>query len=128
MENWRIVNERVIFLRQNLARADNRGDASHKITITLDELYSTGEAQKWRCALSGEELEFTRGGQEWGGKWCNPNSCTLDRIDSSKGYIPGNIQLLTWRVNYIKQHLDNQEFIDICKLVSKTRKTINNYT
>jgi hypothetical protein len=113
---------RLKFLRENLDRASRRGAKSQHIDIGLDRLYKIGEEQDWKCALTGQPLEFTRGGTSWGGKWCNPNSCTLDRINSNKGYIKGNIQLVTWKVNCIKQHFNNSEFIDICRQISKFNK------
>ena len=113
---------RLKFLRQNLSRASRRGEASQYIDVKLDYLYSIGVKQKWKCALTGQPLEFTRGGTDWGGKWCNPNSCTIDRIDSNLGYVEGNIQLVTWKVNCIKQHFDNEEFINLCKQVAEYNK------
>lgn len=107
------------FLGQNLRRAANRAENSQVIKIDLDYVYDIYVDQDGRCELTGEELEFTRGGGYWLGKWCNPNSCTIDRIDSTKGYIKGNIQLVTWKANCIKQHMGNDEFIDFCKDVAR---------
>jgi hypothetical protein len=110
------------FLRQNLQRAANRTENTQPIEVDLDYIYDIGAEQDFYCALTGEELEFTRGGQYWLGKWCNPNSCTIDRIDSDKGYIEGNIQLITWKANCLKQHLNNSEFIEFCKDVARYNK------
>ena len=118
-ENYQDVKNILSFLRQNLTRAANRGDASQKIEVSLDYVYNVGADQDFFCALTGNELEFTRGGQKWLGKWCNPNSCTIDRIDSNKGYVKGNIQLITWKANCLKQHLDNEELIEFCKDVAQ---------
>ncbi len=120
-EDWRYeedfiqVKEILTFLAANLRRAANRGESSQSIEVDLDYVYDVGASQDFQCALTGHDLEFTRGGRYWMGKWCNPYSCTIDRIDSSKGYVKGNIQLITWRANCLKQHLDNDEFIDFCK-------------
>ena len=110
------------FLRANLNRAASRGDRSQEINVSLDYVYEVGASQDFYCALTGEELEFTRGGQMWLGQWCNPNSCTIDRIDSSKGYVEDNIQLITWKANCIKRNLDNNEFIEFCKDVAYYNK------
>lgn len=117
-EDFLEVKSILVFLAANLRRAANRGNASQQIQVDLDYVYDIGAGQDFLCALTGVELEFTRGGTDWLGKWCNPNSCTIDRIDSSKGYVQGNIQLITWRANCLKQHLDNDEFIDFCKDVA----------
>ena len=113
---------RLKFLRQNLERAARRVSKGQVIDVPLDYLYKIGEKQDWHCALTGKPLEFERGGTYWGGKWCNPMSCTIDRIDSTKGYIKGNIQLVTWKVNCIKQHFDNADFVNLCKQVAKHNK------
>ncbi len=113
------IKDILTFLAANLRRAANRGTGSQKIEVDLDYVYDVGAGQDFRCALTGDDLEFTRGGTTWLGKWCNPNSCTIDRIDSSKGYVKGNIQLITWRANCLKQHLDNDEFINFCKDVAR---------
>jgi hypothetical protein len=73
--------------------------------------------QQGQCALTGWALEFTRGGS-WDGK--NPRGATMDRIDNSKGYVRGNIQLVCGLPNVIKGHIDQQTFVDLCKAVAKT--------
>jgi hypothetical protein len=116
------VKKILSFLRANMMRASNRGDVSQKISVTLDYVYKVGSSQNFHCALTGEKMEFERGGDYWLGKWCNPNSCTIDRVNSTKGYVEGNIQLVTWKANCIKQHLNNKEFIDLCKSVARFNK------
>ena len=121
--DWDCANNELIevrsilsYLAKNLSKAKQRNQYG-KFNIDLDYVFDIGEDQNWECALTGDSLEFKRGGQNWLGKWCNPKSCTVDRIDSSKGYVKGNIQLVTWEANCLKQHLDNTEFIDFCKRV-----------
>jgi hypothetical protein len=114
------VKNKLKFLNQNISRAANRGELSQDIDVSLDYLFKIGEDQKWKCKFTGIPLEFTRGGTTWLGKWCNPNSCTIDRIDSNKGYIKGNIQFITWKANCIKTNVNDAEFIEFCKLVAKT--------
>lgn len=121
-ENFKEVKNILSFLRANLTRAANRGSYSQTIDVDLDYVYQVGSSQDFFCALSGVELEFTRGGEIWLGKWCNPNSCTIDRINSSKGYVKGNIQLVTWKANCFKQHATNEEFIEFCKNVAQNCK------
>lgn len=35
------------------------------------------------------------------GTWC-PNSPTIDRIDNTLGYVPGNVWVISWRANELK--------------------------
>lgn len=44
-------------------------------------------------------------------------NASLDRIDSSKGYIKGNIQWVTKEVNFMKQELSNNRFLQLCKII-----------
>jgi len=43
----------------------------------------------------------------------------LDRTDSSKGYVEGNVQLVHKDVNISKNKYELQYFINLCKDVSK---------
>ena len=117
-DNFQEIKTILTFLAANLRRAANRADRSQPIEIDLDYVYNIGASQDFFCAMTGDDLEFTRGGSYWMGKWCNPKSCTIDRIDSSKGYVKGNIQLVTWKANCLKQNEDNSDFIEFCKDVA----------
>ena len=90
------------WFRQNISRAENR---SYGWAVDIDEMdcYIRGYEQGWRCAITGDPLEFTRGGQEFNGQWANPRSCTNDRIDPSQGYTHENLQLVSWEANLFKQ-------------------------
>lgn len=71
------------------------------------------DKQRGRCALSNILLETTEGTIFWGG------TASLDRINSSQGYIEGNVQWLHKDVNRMKWELPQEEFINICGLVYK---------
>lgn len=43
---------------------------------------------------------------------------SIDRIDSSFGYLKENIQLVDKRVNMMKQSYSQEEFILVCKAVA----------
>lgn len=51
------------------------------------------------CAITGQKLVL-------GDKWLQPS---IDRIDSSKGYVRGNLQITTWAANMAKSDLAPQE-------------------
>ena len=94
-------------------KSDAKCRRNLEFTIDLDYLLALVDSQEGRCALSGWTLEFTRGGNFKGGK--NPRGCTIDRIDNSKGYIPGNVQLACCLPNYLKADMDLAEFRALCK-------------
>lgn len=110
------------FIKANLARASHRMKP-RSITIDVDYLYALGEMQHWKCKLTGIPLEFTRGGGYHGGKWINPNSCSIDRIDSTKDYHVGNVQLVCAAANDIKSCYDMDEFVSYATLMIDTYNT-----
>jgi hypothetical protein len=89
--------------------------------VSYKDLCDLFEKQNKRCALTGRKLEFSKTKKEY----CKNRTTTasLDRIDSSKGYIKTNIQWVHKNVNKIKNDLSQQEFINICKEVTEWRMT-----
>jgi len=47
------------------------------------------------------------------------NTVSLDRIDSGKDYLRGNVQLVCTAVNKMKQEYSEELFIHLCKSISK---------
>jgi len=87
------------------------------VAITMDDLEKQFNIQSGKCALTGEDLTF--GSHDKRTTW----NASLDRIDSSKGYISGNIQWVTKRINDMKGSLKEKDFINICKQVTKKHDT-----
>ena len=50
------------------------------------------------------------------------NSPTLDRIDSSKGYVKGNIRIISYRANMLKSNATFEEIKKIYKDSKRIRK------
>lgn len=55
----------------------------------------------------------------------NDYSASVDRIDSEKGYIEGNIQWVHAIVNILKLNFDQEYFIQMCKKISSFNKNNN---
>lgn len=51
----------------------------------------------------------------------HPTNVSIDRIDSSKGYVRGNIALCCWAVNSMKGGLPPDLFVELCRKVVETR-------
>jgi hypothetical protein len=49
------------------------------------------------------------------------NSPSLDCIEPSLGYVPGNVSVVSWRANRIKSNGLLNELIDICLYIAKHR-------
>lgn len=77
--------------------------------------------QNRRCAISGLELTFDYLGNR--ADWKHSETCkitaSLDRIDSSKGYVEGNVQWVHKRINIMKNDVPQSEFIEWCRTVAR---------
>jgi hypothetical protein len=58
------------------------------------------------CPLLGIPLFYGAGR----GHTPGPNNASLDRIDSTKGYVPGNVWIISSRANTIKSNATLEEF------------------
>src|ERR1700722_13014613 len=82
-----------------------------QFTITKEYAWNLYVEQKGRCALSGVELFIGSGGSK--------RTASLDRIDSSIGYVPENVQWVHKDVNIMKNIYNQEYFIDTCKKISE---------
>lgn len=81
--------------------------------LAIEYLWKLFLGQHRMCALSGIEIWFDHTDGHSG-------DCTasLDRIDSGRGYVAGNVQWVHKDVNKMKNSLDQEYFIQICKCIS----------
>lgn len=90
-----------------------------EFTITLEHLKEIWDKQKGICPISGYKM-FQR-------KNCNtrvkidflPERASLDRIDSSKGYIVGNVRFICLIAQYAKHKFPDKDVIKFCRHVMK---------
>ena len=80
--------------------------------ITIDYAWNLYEKQNGKCNLSGLSIPFSENSSEYG-------VASLDRIDSSKGYIEGNVQWVHQDVNKMKFDLSQSRLIELCHLICK---------
>lgn len=104
-----------------LTRAENGARQRNlEFDITIEYAWKIYEQQKGICALSGIELIMDRQfGHNRGPK--KKQTASLDRIDSTQGYVTGNIQWVHFLLNRMKSNLQENEFIDWCKKVADHR-------
>lgn len=89
----------------------------HPCELTITDLQELWDKQKGRCAYSNIPLEFKQFKKITG-------TASLDRIDSTKGYVQGNVQWLHKRVNWIKNTLSESEFFKWVKLIAVHKNLI----
>lgn len=102
-------------LRKSFAHKYKAGAETRSINwdVSFEYLADLLILQDFKCALTGYSLD-AKG---------RANNASLDRIDSSQGYIEGNLQWVTSKVNMMKQHYTQSEFIEICCAVAKQGNT-----
>lgn len=89
----------------------SKGKASikkHQIDIDVQYLKSVWERQKGKCTYTGIEMILPRNTKEH----MNVRSlkkASLDRIDSSKGYLKGNVEFVCSAINLAKNSFTREE-------------------
>lgn len=89
-----------------------------EVNVTKEQILDLLEKQKYKCALSGISLIMSKSFSIDRTNQISSTTASLDRIDSSKGYILGNVQWVHKDINIMKNKFDNQYFIKICKLIA----------
>jgi len=86
-----------------------------EFSIPIEYAWQLYEKQDGKCNISNEQLYLAKSSKELNS---GGNTASLDRIDSSKGYIEGNVQWVHVIVNYMKQEFLQEEFINWCKKIT----------
>lgn len=91
--------------------------SSKEFSITIEDMWNQFLSQGKKCALTGLEIGFDGTSKERKRKETSKSTASLDRIDSTKGYVKGNIQWIHKDVNIMKNDLDVNQFIEYCSLI-----------
>ena len=83
--------------------------------VTIEYVWDLYQKQNGKCYYTNLEIEL---------KPRNNGNMTasLDRIDSTKGYVEGNVQWVHKDINKMKNNFSNEYFLNLCKLVIKKTK------
>ena len=100
-------------LSQKYFRRLEKGALNRNIIFEIDKEYSYS-LFKGKCSISGLDITLNRD--------VSKQTASLDRIDSSKGYIPGNIQWIHKDVNLMKNKFSQEYFLKICNLITEKNK------
>lgn len=101
-------------LNQALKSARRRAKQYNRfIDIDMEYMFYLWQKQKGKCALTGVDLTY----KFYEGR-VNSN-LSIDRIDSTKGYVKDNVQLVCMAANQMKNDLSMDEFIQMCESVIK---------
>lgn len=89
-----------------------------EIGLTIEDIWNIYLAQNKVCAISRIPIKFVRKASSG----CKEQTASIDRIDSNKGYVKGNVQIVHKRINFMKHNLPQEEFIALCNLIAKNNK------
>lgn len=108
-QKWRGVGE--ISLSFFHAIRNSASVRKKTFSLTIDYLWNLFLKQNRKCALSGMDLSFPKNRRDF--------CCTasLDRIDASHDYTEDNVQWVHKDVNYAKQQMNNNQFLNLVKSI-----------
>lgn len=89
-------------------------------SLSLEDLENLWLEQNGTCALSGIKMTY----ELQNGR--TSTNVSIDRIDQSKGYVTGNVQLVCMACNQIKSDLSEDEMYQFCKKIVEHYESKNN--
>ena len=89
----------------------------HECNLTLEDLKHQWEIQKGICSYTGWKLTTPKNTGDV--RPLTPSMASLDRIDSSKGYLKGNIEFVSFMAQCAKNNFNKNDVFDFCLAVSK---------
>ena len=98
--------------RARRARVDHNLDLDYLFNILPDCCPYLGTQFHWEAKIN------------CGNRGAHPHSPSIDRIDSSKGYVKGNVAIVSHRANAIKHNATEQELFRIGRAVSLMKAEI----
>jgi hypothetical protein len=87
-----------------------------ELSITLEDIKQQWEKQNGVCPFTGWKLDIPRTTM-WSESPLTPRRASLDRIDSSIGYVPGNIRFVSVMANYCKNAFIDKDVFEFCQAV-----------
>jgi len=86
-----------------------------KFNLTIIFLEELLIKQNNLCAISNIPIKINRERE----KTIIYETASIDRIDSNKGYVKGNVQFVALGINYMKRNFSNEEAIKMINLILK---------
>lgn len=91
-----------------------------EFNITIEYIWNLFLKQDRKCAYTGEVLKFSKNKND------SSKTASLDRIDSSKGYIEGNVIWCHKKINILKMNIPLDEFYMLCTAVNNYKENSKN--
>ncbi len=97
----------------------NISKRKHEVTVTLDDLKDQWDKQSGVCPYTGIKLNISTYTKI---KKDPIRSASLDRIESNKGYIKGNIRWVSRSVNWMKNEMTDDMVDELINLLIENKK------
>lgn len=105
-QNLTIEGRAKVFLQNAKKSAQKR---NQEFSLVIEDIVKCWEDQLGICAYSGRKMLLAAG---------NLETVSIERIDSTKGYIPENTILVCQAINRMKSDFLYEDFYNLCKDVS----------
>jgi len=86
------------------------------VCLSIDQLQEIWDKQNGKCALTGWDMTMILG------QGNITTNASIDRIDSSKGYIEDNVQFVCRVVNVFKSAASEELLYKMCEAIIKNKK------
>lgn len=115
-ENLDPANQRDAYspFRYFLRKARNRHQEDDLDLVYLAQLW---REQDGRCALSGAALDLPESSGAWERRTGDPWKPSLDRVDSRRGYVRGNVRFVALIANQAKGRYADQDVISLARSI-----------
>jgi len=87
-----------------------------EVSVNDEYLWKLFKRQNGKCALTGLEIYFGGRNSEKEEKK-DDTTASLDRIDSNRGYVKGNVWWVHKDINIMKNDFSVEKFKELCKMV-----------
>lgn len=115
-KSWRGCGEISGFMWRGIYNTFKKSKKVKEFNITLSYAWELYESQNGLCALSGIPIVFSKTNE---GHKRGETTASLDRIDSSKWYVEGNVQWVHKDVNKLKSNFSEEKLIQLCVAIAR---------
>lgn len=94
-----------------------------KFKVTKQYVWELYLKQDCKCKLSGLPIFFAKNAYD--NHHLRTNTASLDRIDSDKGYVKGNVQWVHKHINLMKSAHNEDYFLELCRVITDFQNGIS---
>lgn len=113
---FRRKENKFLYYMRNIKRRN------HECTVTADYLASLWESQKGLCFYTKLPLVLNSSSKR---NLDFRYTASLDRIDSSRGYVVDNVQFISTAINYMKNSMSHYQCVEFLQQISATNSLIS---